>query len=126
MRLGNAAGLHCDRDRFGVDRVVLSPMLTHADLPNSRGVEHSRLVSPLLQRVVDVPTLSAGLEADLGRSRLRSQPGGELRETSYRGAFDDLTIFDFAIGNVAHTQIQTYASHDRPSLGPLPSGILCL
>jgi len=27
---------------------------------------------------------------------------------------------------VAHTEIQSYASHDEPPLGPQPSGNLCL
>jgi len=126
VRFGYAPRLDGQGDRFGVDRIVLSPMLTNADLPDARGVEHPRPVSPHFQRVVHVPALPAGLESNHRRRRLRPQPSGQLRETSYRRSLDDLAVLHFAIRNVARAQVQSYASHDRPPLGPQPSGIWCL
>ena len=60
------------------------------------------------------------------RSRLRTEPRGELREASHRSAIDHPAVLHFAKRDMACTQIQSYAAHDRPPLGPQPSGILCL
>ncbi len=112
VRLGHTPGFHRQRDRLRVDRVVLAPMLAHADLPDARGIEHPGSVAPLRQRVVHMPPLTACLKSNLGRRRLRAETRSELREASDRPTIHDFAVLYSAKRDMACAQIQSYAAHD--------------
>jgi hypothetical protein len=126
VRFGEASGVDRLRDGFGVNRIILSAVLTNPDPSNTRGVEHAWVVPPLRELVVHVPAFSTGLERNASGRRVRPEPRGELRQRSYRRSVDDLAVGHLAIRDVARTQIKSYATHDEPPLGPQPSGNLCL
>jgi hypothetical protein len=118
--------LHRDGDRLGVDGIILSLVLADPDLPNPGRVEHARRVAPSLQLVVHVPAFAACLERDLCRWAVGPDAGRQLREAANVATVDHLPILHFAVRDVAYAQIQPYAAHDEPPLGPQPSGVLCL
>jgi len=126
MRFRDPSGVQSLCDDLCIDGVIFSPMLRDTELPNARRVEHMGLVSPRLELVVDVPPFTARFEGHSCRWRRGAESTLELRQRLDRRAAHDLAIDHFAIRDVAHTEIQSYASHDEPPLGPQPSGNLCL
>lgn len=99
---------------------------SNTNLSYACGIQHPRLMPPLLKQVIGVPTLSACFESDDCWLRRWSQSRFQLRQASYRNAANHHTLLDFAKRYMANAQIQSYTTYGQSPLDPQPSGILCL
>jgi hypothetical protein len=99
-------------DDLGVDRVVLATMVTDADPPDARRVQHDRLVASRLEHVVHMPPFATRLERDASLAPLRAEQLLQLRQSADRAPTDDLPLAHLAKRDVASAQIQAYAAHD--------------
>jgi hypothetical protein len=100
------------RHRLRIERVVLATVLADTDLLDPGRVQHHRLLVPPRQHVVHMPPLPARLERHLRRGRLGPQHRLELFEPANAGSTHHHAVGHLAIGDVACTQIQSYAPHD--------------
>jgi hypothetical protein len=118
VRERNAIFVHRSSRHLGVQRIVLALVVTHTHRSHPRRVDHLCFVTPRYERVVHVPALARRFKRHPSRRRPRPQPRLELLESLHPRPVDDLTVAYLAKRNVARPQIQSYASHDRPSFGP--------
>src|SRR5690606_32593232 len=105
------AALDGSSEDLGVDAIGFSSVSTNADLLVSRGIHEQNAIAPTAQKVVDVPSLAAGLDSDGGRGMIGAEQGAQALDTRDRGALNNLSIGDLAIGRLLLAQIQCYVSH---------------
>jgi len=105
-------------DTLGVECVVLSIVLAHADQLEPRRVDDLWLVAPTAEQLVHVPGLARRLEADARRRRAGPNAMPQIIETLNTSSVDDLAVAHLAVRDVACSKIESYASHDRSPFGP--------